>query len=110
MAYGPPYGFYANHSYKDVNIFRMTKDIQFDRTRSYNLPDLLANIMDNSDHYISKCLDIANGRNKSPKKSKYDRIPSYCEKDDIMMLGNDCYLVPSETYKNLSYTVDMGLR
>ena len=90
-------------------VFRLTKDIQMERQRSFNLPDLLPNVMDHSDHYVYKCVDIANGR-PSSRKSKYDRILPYCKKEDIKVLGNDCYLVPSATYSNLSYTVDIGLR
>ena len=42
--------------------FRITKDGQFNRTKAFNLVDLLDIVLDNSTYYKKRLLDIGNGR------------------------------------------------
>ena len=42
--------------------FRITKDGQFNRTKSFNLVDLLDILLDDSGYYVKRLLDIGNGR------------------------------------------------
>ena len=40
--------------------FRYTKDIQFNRLKAFNLADMLTLVLDNSEHYVNKCIDAGN--------------------------------------------------
>ena len=40
--------------------FRFTKEIQFNRVKAFNLPDLLSILLDNSEFYADKCTDAGN--------------------------------------------------
>ena len=53
--------------------FRLTKENQFHRIRAYNLPDLLETILDDSDYYVQRCVDVGNNRTSKlvNQKSKY---------------------------------------
>ena len=42
--------------------FRITKDKQFNRTKAFNLAELLDVVLDDSAYYIKRLLDIGNGR------------------------------------------------
>ena len=40
--------------------FRYTKDIQFNRLKAFNLPDMLSLVLDRSEFYTNKCVDASN--------------------------------------------------
>ena len=93
--------------------FRYTKDIQFNRLRAFNLVDLLSLVLDKSQFYSNKCLDAANNRIHTWLKnchSKYSIPMPDIDVKKIVELGEDCYLVPSETVPGVSYIVDMIAR
>ena len=93
--------------------FRYTKDIQFNRLRAFNLVDLLSLVLDNSQFYSNKCLDAANNRIESWLRnchSKYVIPVPNIDTKKIVELGDDCFLVPSETKSDISYVVDMTAR
>ena len=93
--------------------FRYTKDTQFNRLKAFNLTDMLTLVLDNSEHYSNKCIDAGNNVIKSWLKnchSKYViKVPNI-DPGQIVDLGGDAYLVPSETQQDVSYVVDMVLR
>ena len=93
--------------------FRYTKDIQFNRLKAFNLPDMVSLLMDKSDFYINKCVDAANNVIESWLRnchSKYVIKMPNIDHDKIVEIGPDTYLVPSETQAGVSYVVDMVLR
>ena len=93
--------------------FRYTKDIQFNRMKAHNIVDMLAIVLDNSEFYSNKCVDAANNRIESWLKncqSKYVAKHVNIDPAKIVQIGQDSYLVPSETQEGVSYVVDMVLR
>ena len=49
--------------------FRETKDNQFDRTKCFNLPDLLSTLLDHSEYYKMKLADLGNKRTANYKNN-----------------------------------------
>ena len=93
--------------------FRYTKDIQFNRLRAFNLPDLLSLVLDNSQFYSNKCLDAANNRIETWLRnchSKYVIKMPDIDVNNIVELGQNCFMVPSENSPDVSYVVDMSSR
>ena len=68
----------------------MTKDGQFNRTKAYNLPDLLDILLDDSVYYKKRLLDIGNGRLEAFKnKSKYlVKNATKIREDQIIDIGD----------------------
>ena len=62
-----------NSNYVEYS-FRMTKDIQFNRLKAYNLTDLVDICMDDSKLYSRRCIDVSHNRNYhlfTYQKSRY---------------------------------------
>ena len=93
--------------------FRYTKEDQMNRHKAYNLPDLLTILLDKSEFYANKCVDAGNNVIESWLKnchSKYVvKMPSI-DPTQIVQLGTNRYLVPSESDSDRSYLVDMDVR
>ena len=89
--------------------FRLTKDGQFNRTKAYNLPDLLDIILDDSIYYQKRLLDIGNGRFGAFKntKSRYLVKESTFTADKIIDIGELNFLVESESSQDVFYHVNM---
>jgi hypothetical protein len=92
--------------------FRMTKDIQFNRLKAYNLADLLDICLDDSVLYSRRCLDVSHNRNYhlfTNQKSKYLFNPKKANinPESIIQLSATEFLVPSETIADKLYRVDM---
>ena len=93
--------------------FRYTKDIQFNRIKAFNIPDMLSLVMDKSEFYINKAIDAANNRIAGWLRNCHSRYVIKKPKinpDKIVKISEDVYLVPSESDPNVSYVVDMVLR
>ena len=77
---------------------KTTKENQFGRVRTFNLPELLQVICDDSSVYVTKLIDIGNGRDTVLKqaKSKYLGRESKITEDQIVDLGENTYLVESD--------------
>ena len=84
-------------AYAEISM-RVTKETQFGRMKSRNLPELLSVICDGSEIYKNKLIEIGNSRTSvtSKAKSKYNVTPSNVEKDDIADLGESTYMIKSE--------------
>ena len=81
--------------------FRLTKDGQFNRTKAYNLPDLLDILLDDSVYYKKRLLDIGNGRLGAFKNnSKYG---TKIKEDQIIEIGDLIYIVTSEKKEDTFY-------
>ena len=93
--------------------FRYTKEDQFNRHKAYNLTDLLAILLDESEFYCNKFVDAANNRLQSWLKNCHSRyitkLPSI-DPDKIVHVGGHTYLVPSESDTDITYLVDMDMR
>ena len=92
--------------------FRMTKDIQFDRLKAYNLADLLDICLDDSVLYSRRCLDVSHNRNYhlfTNQKSKYlfNQKKTNINPESIIQLSAAEFLVPSETIADTLYRVDI---
>ena len=93
--------------------FRYTKDIQFNRIKAFNLPDLLTTLLDNSQFYSEKCIDAANNVIESWLRncnSKYYFGKSRIDPSKIISNSDGTFLVPSESVDSLIYLVDMKER
>ena len=88
---------------------KTTKETQFGRVRTFNLPELLQVICDDSAIYVTKLIDIGNGRDSLLRysKSKYLGKDSNILEDQIVDLGDDAFLVESETVKGRWYMCNM---
>ena len=60
------------NNYVEIS-FRILKDNQMNRTKAYNLIELLQILMDDSAHFRKKLIDVGNGRfsELQPSKSRY---------------------------------------
>lgn len=100
--------------------FRETKENQFNRHRAFNLVDLVQIVCDDSKHYATKCIDIANNlltsrlRNQKSRflvnRGKFGKRKVNIDPRKIVLEEDGTYTVPSETKKDVTYTVDMTLR
>jgi hypothetical protein len=100
--------------------FRETKENQFNRHRAFNLVDLVQIVCDDSKHYANKCIDIANNqltsrlRNQKSRflvnRGKLGKRKVNINPSKIVLEEDGTYAVPSETKKDVIYTVDMTLR
>jgi hypothetical protein len=75
--------------------FRETKDNQFNRTKCFNVPDLLSVLLDHSDSYKTKLTDLGNNRTAHYRynKSKYIGKKTSIKKDKITELGGGNFIV-----------------
>ena len=91
--------------------FRLTKENQFHRIRAYNLPDLLETVLDDSDYYVQRCIDLGNNRTSKliNQKSKYLFSKTNIDVSRIKVLGDNTYHVPSENEQDTYYFVDMEI-
>ena len=90
--------------------FRITKDVQFNRTKAYNLADLLEILLDESVYYKKRLLDIGNGRFGAFKhtKSRYlFKKTVNIREDQIFDIGESNYIVQSEKNPEVFYHVNM---
>ena len=93
--------------------FRWTKEWQFNRHRAYNLLDLLQIVMDDSQYQARRCIDMANNVLTSRllnQKSRYLSKKTSIDHTKIMRIDETSFLVPSETRKDVFYTVNLALR
>ena len=89
--------------------FRLTKDGQFNRTKAYNLPDLLDILLDNSVYYKKRLLDIGNGRFGAFRntKSRYLLKNDVIAAEKIYNIGERNFIVESESSPDLFYRINM---
>ena len=90
--------------------FRITKDGQFNRTKAFNLADLLDILLDDSVYYKKRLLDIGNGRMGAFRNSKSRYLLKKETKirgDQIIEMGEFKFLVESEKNQETFYHVDM---
>ena len=88
----------------------MTKDIQFNRLKAYNLTDLVEICLDDGKLYTRRCMDVSHNRNYhlfTNQKSKYLFNEIKIKTEQIMQLSGTKFLVPSETIEDKLYRVDM---
>ena len=90
--------------------FRLTKDGQFNRTKAYNLPDLLDIILDDSVYYMKRLLDIENARFGAFRNTKTRYLTKKTiniRKDQIFEIGESIFIVESENNPDIYYHIDM---
>ena len=90
--------------------FRVSKDEIFNRTKAFNLVDLLDILLDDSVYYKKRLLDVGNGRMGAfvNSKSRYKVTNnSNITESDIIDIGENKFLVKSEQNEELFYQVDM---
>ena len=88
---------------------KTTKEVQFGRVRTFNLPELLQVICDDSAYYKNKLINIGNNRDTVLKqaKSKYIGKESTLREDQIVDLGEGRFMVQSEEHEDVWYLLDM---
>ena len=75
--------------------FRMTKDIQFNRLKAYNLADLVDICMDDSKLYSRRCVDVSHNRNYhlfTNQKSRYIYNDTKIKEEQIIQLSETKFL------------------
>ena len=109
---------YTTHNVNTTNYaevsFRITKENQFNRIKAHNLADLLDIILDDSEYYVNRCIDIGNNRteNLENQKSRYLPKSSTIDAARITPIEDglpNSFLVPSEEVEGLHYEVNMDL-
>ena len=100
-------------NYAEVS-FRITKENQFNRIKAYNLTGLLDIILDESDYYVRRCIDIGNNRTAQLRNQKSRYLSKKCNivVEKIVELEQglpNSFLVPSETADGRYYDVNMDL-
>ena len=100
-------------NYAEVS-FRVTKDLKFNRHRAFNQLELLTIECDDSAYYIQRCIDVASNTLTSrlvKQNSRFlNRRAVAIDTDKIRRETDGTFTVPSETKKDVEYTVDMELR
>ena len=96
-------------AYAEISM-KATKETQFGRLKTRNLPELLSVICDNSEMYTNRLIDVGNGRSSilEKAKSKYSVAPSNVEKEDIAELSEKVFMVNSGYFEDVWYTLDMS--
>lgn len=81
---------------------RTTKERQFGRVRTFNLPELFKVVCDDSTYYRNKLISIGNNRDTVLKQgnSKYMGKVSTIQEDQVVDLGEGRFLVDSEGQNN----------
>ena len=90
--------------------FRITKDRQFNRTKAFNLAELLDVVLDDSSYYKKRLLDIGNGRFGAFQNSKSRYVlkkTTAIKEEQIIDLGENKFIVESEKNAEVFYQVDM---
>ena len=88
------------------SMFKQTKDIQFGRSKAYNLPDLLDTLLDDSEFLRQKLIDVGNGRSGQDAQSRFKIRETKITKDEILEISHNVFLVESQSTKYKFYTVD----
>ena len=102
----PTHGSNTN-AYAEVSM-KMTKEIQFGRTKTRNLPELLHTICDNSAIYVNKLIEVGNNRaNLKRAKSKYIGPKNKLTIEQTVDCGEGNYLVQSEQSEEVWYSLNM---
>ena len=101
-------------NYAEVS-FRITKENQFGRVKAYSFAELLEIVLDDSEYYAKRCIDIGNNRTSQfyNQKSRYLPKNTSIDASKISKLGNgvpNSFLVPSEFEDGKFYEVNMDLR
>ena len=97
------------NNYVEIS-FRILKDNQMNRTKAYNLIELLQILMDDSAHFRKKLIDVGNGRfsELQPSKSRYNiREITSIKEDQCSEICDKIYIVQSESDFETFYTLDM---
>ena len=89
---------------------KTTKERQFGRVRTFNLPEMLSVICDDSKIFQQKLIDIGHNRDTVQKqaKSKYIGKKSTLRRDQVVDMGGDRFLVESENVKDKWYVCCMN--
>ena len=92
----------------------MTKDHKFNRTRAFNQRELLEIEADDSSYYAQRCIDVASNTLTSRlvnQRSRFlNRKAIAIDPKQIIREDDGTFTVPSETRKEVFYSVDMELR
>ena len=100
-------------NYAEVS-FRITKDIKFNRNRAHNQLELLQIECDDSSYYSQRCIDVASNTLSSRLVNQNSRFLNRrtvaIDPEQIRREEDGTFTVPSETKKDVEYSVDMELR
>ena len=108
---------YSTHNLNTTNYvevsFRITKENRFNLVKAFNLADLLDIILDDSDHYVKRCIDIGNNRTAELQNQKSCYLHKKCNIVDKIIVPEkglpNSFPVPSETVNGKNYEVNMDL-
>ena len=90
--------------------FRILKDVTFNRTKAYNICELIEILLsDDSSYYRQKLVQIGNGTFSQfdTNKSRYKSGDIKIRKDQVAHLEEFLFMVESERDPNVVYTIDM---
>ena len=102
----PTHGSNTN-AYAEISM-KATKETQFGRIKTRNLPEMLMKICDNSAMYRDKLIEVGNNRAILKRaRSKYIGPKTTLTIDQVLDLGESCYIVQSELDENIFYDCNM---
>lgn len=92
------------------SVMRVMKDKVLNRTKAFNVLQLLDFVITRLDHhYQCRLIEVANSRLYVGRSSRFTASSSSIESSAIRQLEDDLYEVPSETTAGLFYCVDMSV-
>jgi len=96
------------NNYSEISVC-LLKDEGLNRFKAYNVISLVESICnDMTSYYIRRLNNFANSRDNRARLQweKEEKNDTYLQHEDIVSVGDNLFLVPSETDRDHSYTVD----
>ena len=87
--------------------FRVEKDNCFNRTKAYNVVEVLDIKLDDHEHYRRRLINLGNGNTQQFQKSKYKPKKTSIKKEEIQDLGDGVYAVQSQSDSEIWHTTNL---
>ena len=87
--------------------FRVEKDNVFNRTKAYNVVEVLDIKLDDHEHYRRRLINLGNGNIQQFKTSKYKAKKTSIKKSQIQDLGDGLFAVQSQSDSDIWYTTNL---
>ena len=87
--------------------FRVEKDNCFNRTKAYNVVEVLNIKLDDHEHYRRRLINLGNGLHHQFRQSKYKVSKTNLKKEQIQEVGDGVFAVQSLTDPEVWYTCNM---
>ena len=85
----------------------MEKDNSFNRTKAYNVVEVLNIKLDDHEHYRRRLINLGNGNTQQFKQSRYKPKQTKIKKEEIQDLGDGVYAVQSQSDSEIWHTTNL---